>query len=418
MVTALNIIYCFFMIAFGITGYIFLVKKTKDKLNPFALVCISWCILGGIASLHLSWLETDWTLNMYLIVLIFPILVFLCGIIGKNENLTYNGGSYLETGRLYIILTRMIGIVCIACAFIEWWSNGFILTLFIKGVCDIKSEFKALPVIHYGSIYFPYCAIIAIYELLYRKDKSIITILYNILIIILNVAYALVISVSRGSLIIIFCAAAYMIMRRYNIKFWQIILMIFATLVGFMYISKLRINEGSLVYDVIKGHPIISSVYGYTALSFENLNKLTQKGPAYTIFSSTYHGFIELLGLRRFFPQTEYLTTYFFNTTTICYEFYEDLGIIGVVIDTLIIFGTIRYLYEKSKKEIGYVLMIAVMQKAIWMTFFGNYFTIYRVMIFPYIITLIVILSLKVDFSFKDGFKVLKKKEEYCEKKL
>ena len=413
------IYYFFIMVVLGIVGYIVIIKKTKDKLNPFGLVCISWCIIAGIASLHLSWLETKWTLTMYFIVLIFPILVFLCGIVGKHEHYDVNSNnSNFQISRWYVFFTRFLGLICIICVLIEWESNGFIFTLFNRGAFDAKETYKAIPVIHYGTIYFPYCAIISIYELLYRKDKTYMTFVYNILIIVLNILYALLIAASRGTLLVIFCAAAYLFLRKYNIRLWKVLGIIIAALIAFVAMSRIRINEGSLVYDVIHGHPIISSVYGYTALSFENLNKLTQKGPAYTIISCTYGGFIQLLGLGRFFAQPEYITTYFFNSNTICYEFYEDLGIIGVVINTLLIFGVIRCWYEKSVKDSSYILLLDVLKKAIWMTFFGNYFTIYRVIVFPYIVTWMVTLSMKFDFSRKDGIKVLgkNKKEDKGEK--
>lgn len=395
-ITFANGIYCFGLIILGIVLYVIMANKTKDKLNPFSLVCISWCFLGGIASLHLSWLETDWSIITYIVVLLFPVLVFSCGFFNKTGKMTNDKFQSIHFTNVFIMLTRMLFVISLICALLEWRGNGFLLAL-SSGAADAKSTFRSIPVIHYGTIYFPYCAINSIFELIYRKKKSLKTIAYLGSTILINLFYALFIGASRGSLLIIFCALVYLFFRKYSIPIRKIIIMIGAILIGFIAISKVRIFSGSLVYDVIHGYPLISSVYGYTALNFENLNKLIVRGPSYSIISYTYGGFLQLLGVDGFFPQPEYITTYFFNANTICYDFYEDLGLLGVFINTIILFGCIRILYKKSLVDRRYLLLIAVMQKAIWMTFFGNYFTIYRVMIFPFLVTGLVVYSMNLE---------------------
>lgn len=402
-----NGIYCAFMSVLGVIFYLFMLNKTKDKLNPFGIVCIIWCILGGIASLHLSWLETRWSLKMYIVVFLFPCLVFLCGFFYKSGKLTKSKLTYIYFSSGFIILTRGLFVVCLVCALLEWKQNGFALAL-NSSATDAKSAFSTIRVVHYGTIYFPYCAINSVFELIYRKNKKIKTVLYHIFIILMNIFYALFVCASRGSLLIVFCALIYLFFRKYSLPLRTIIIMVLLALVGFVVISRVRIFSGSLVYDVIHDYPVISSVYGYTALNFENLNKLINRGSSYSIVLYTYGGFLQLFGLARFFPEPEYITTYFFNANTICYDFYEDLGILGIILNTLILFGCIKIWYRKSLTDYRYLLLIAAMQKAIWMIFFGNYFTIYRVMLFPFLVTGLVIYSMNIEIKSYGKFIVKK----------
>lgn len=397
-ISILDGIFCFFLLLLGVAFYANMVSKTKDKLNPFGVVCITWCTLAGIASLHLSWLESSWPFAMYVVVLLFPCLVFLCGNFSKNTKISSDKLYFISFSNGFIVLTRALFIICFICAILEWRNNGFALALGTEAT-DAKATFSTIRIIHYGSIYLPYCAINSLFELFYRKKKKMKTLFYLVFTIIFNIFYILFVCASRGSLLIIICAFVYLFLRKYGIPFYSIFLMVGVILIGFIAVSKVRIFSGSLVYDVIHNHPVISSVYGYTMLNFENLNKLITRGSSYSIIRYTYGGFLQLLGLNRLFSEPEYITTYFFNANTICYDFYEDLGMTGIVINTLLLFGIIKRWYGKSLMDRRYLLLIAVMQKAIWTTFFGNYFTIYRVMLFPFLVTGIVIYSMRVEIN-------------------
>ncbi len=404
-----NGIYCIVFALFGISIYIFYYKRSKDKINPFGIVCAIWCILGGIANLHLSWMETYWSAETYIVITIFPILVAFCGLAGKNSKATNDKVTYINFGKTFIILTRILFVVCVSCSLMEWKLNGFSVA-FSSGAADAKSTFESIPLIHYGTIYLPYCTINSIFEFIYRQHKRKKTILYLIFTFIYPVAYSLIAQASRGSLLIVFCAFVYLFSRKYSISLRWIVLMVVGALIGFIAIARVRIFSGSLVYSVIEGKPLLSSVYGYTALNFENLNKLIKQGPEWTFVLMTYGGFLQLIGIYDFFTLPEYVVTYFFNANTICYDFYADMGLLGVIINTLLLFTCIRIWYQKSMRDRRYLLLMATMQKAIWMIFFGNYFTIYRVMLFPFLVTGIVVYSMDIQYA---GHLRFKKKRDY-----
>ena len=404
-----NWIYCIILIFLGIAIYVFYYRITKDKLNPFGIVCVIWCVMGGIANLHLSWMESYWPEKTYIVVTIFPILVAFCGVIGENSRITNDKVTYIKFSNTYTIITRVLFFVCVICSLLEWKINGFSIA-FSSGVSDAKSAVESIPFIHYGTIYLPYCTINSIFEFIYCRHKKKKTILYLLLTILYPVFYSLMAQASRGSLLIVFCAFVYLFFRKYSLPLRWIVVMVLGTLIGFVAIAQVRIYSGSLVYSVIEGHPLVSSVYGYTILNFENLNKLIKQGPEWTFVLMTYGGFLQLIGVYDFFTIPEYIVTYFFNANTICYDFYADFGLLGVIINTTLLFSCVRIWYQKSMKDRRYLLLMATMQKAIWMVFFGNYFTIYRVMLFPFLVTGIVIYTMNVQYI---GNLKFKKKKDF-----
>lgn len=52
---------------------------------------------------------------------------------------------------------------------------------------------------------------------------------------------------------------------------------------------------------------------------------------------------------------------------------------------------------RKAKKDSRYVLLLAVLQKSLYMSFFGNYFTGEFIIMWPYIITAILVIILKFE---------------------
>ena len=410
----INWLYCIIFAFFGVYLFSFFYKRSRDKLNPFGVVCGIWCILGGIANLHLSWMETYWIVDTYIVVTIFPVLVAFCGLVGKNYRTINNKITYIYFSKTYILFTRILFFFVFLCSLIEWKYNGFSVA-FNSDMIDAKSSVESIPFIHYGTIYLPYCTINSIFEFIYSRRKNRKTILYLILTFIYPILYCLLAQASRGSLLIVFCAFMYLAFRRYCLPFKLIFFMTIGALIGFVAISQVRIFSDSLVYNVIEGKPLFSSIYGYTMLNFENLNKLIKQGPEWTFVLMTYGGFFQLMGIYDFFNMPEYVITYFFNANTICYDFYADMGLLGVVINTILLFTCIRIWYYKSFKDHRYVLLIATMQKAIWMTFFGNYFTIYRVMLFPFLVTGIVISTMNIKY---EGFLKFKRIKDYWKEQI
>lgn len=393
-------LFCIFMVVLGSMAYTFFYRRSKDVLNPFGITIITWNIIAGISSLQLSYLQQNWSRDMYAISLLFPLTVFVAGTTGAKGTGTVAASNpdtweKIEITNSYRIVSRFVFIICILCALVEWQAQGFIIPFLVKNVFDVKSLVVTLPVVHYGTVFLPYCAICAIWEFFYRKDMRKKTVLFLTVIVGCSIFHSLFIVASRGTLLILVLGGLYIVARRYRFSVMKIALPVMGLVWGLVLIIQNRVGSTSLVFHVIRDHPILSAIYSYTGLNLENLNKLTYKGPDLSIIKNSFLGVWQMFGYGTSIEANISETTEFFNATTICYYFYEDLWLIGVVLYTFLIYAVLKFLYNKSMTDSRYVLMIAVLQKAIWMTFFGNYFTAYRVILLPYLVIGIIIFTLR-----------------------
>lgn len=397
-----KIIFCIVYTLIGIFTFIYYYKKTRDILNPFGIVIAIWCMVAGIANLNLSHLETQWNVVTYLVVILFPLMIMFVAEVGKINVFDRTRYDRIELSNCYILCSRFVFLICVVCAFVEFKAQGYSIGLFtdLDGVSDAKTTIQSVPIWHYGTIYLPYCSISAFYELCFSKIKSKTSILFLLIEFILPILHSLFIIVSRGTLLIIILGVVYIWSRKFKIKVSKLAAIIAFILAAFVLIMQLRVNySGSLVYSVIEGHTIISVIYSYTALNFNNLTLLTQNGSSWTIINRTFGGITQLLGMYGWFKLPDTYMTVFFNALPICYYFYDDLGLIGVVLYTTIIFSVVKKLYNKCNVNQNYMILMASLQKAIWMSIFGNYFCQYRVTLFPYIVLAIMIKLMNVRFK-------------------
>lgn len=416
----MSYLFCAAILLCGMSIYASCYSRTKDLLNPFGISSIIWCVVSGFAALKLSYVQQSWTGEMYIIIFLFPITILVSSYVkipvkaDKPININFTN--------MYIFFSRFVFLVSILCAVFEWRQQDYGMTLLEGGFFDVKSGWTAATFFHYGTILLPYCAIFAFFELCYRKDKNKLECIFLILIIFAHLFYSIFLAVSRGDLIISFLGGLYILLRCYHISIKKIAAMLLILLIGLIFIASIRINEASMVFNIVRGHPYISAVYSYTALNLENLNKLVNAGSSYSLFGRTFGGFLQLFGLESLGNFTAKWQTYFFNATPLCYGFYDDLGLLGVVLYTFILYAVINVLYTKSRYDIRYILIIAVLQKAIYCVFFGNYFTEYRVIIFPYIVTCLLIwtLKFKVTVNSKGFVKNLRKikRDNYDKKQI
>lgn len=388
--------YGIFLIIYGLILYILYFRQIRDMFNPIGVTILIWCFSGGISSFQLSYLQTPWTFVTYLVVFTFPTAVAFSGVlIGIKKYKRKYINNKIECPNTYLYVSRLLYVFCFICSIIEWKQQNYSILLLLSEGSDAKTLFSAIPGVHYGTILLPYCSILAVFELCFIKTKK-RTKLLLWLILIWSIFYSLFITVSRGTLLIIVLASLFIISRKHTISLKSLLLIISGILAGFIAIAKMRIWSGSMVFEVIPDHPLLSSVYSYVGINFENLNKLIKNGSDYSLVIQSFRGVWELLGFKTFIGLKNSEMTEFFNATTICYDFYEDLGLIGVGIFSILIFSVIQYIYNKSITDSRYVLLLASLQKAIWMCFFSNYFTSYRSVIIPYIVILLLIFSFRL----------------------
>ena len=374
---------------------------------------ITWGIVASLASLQISILDTGWTYEMYAISILFPFSVYIGVVIGKNNNIKREKKyANIEFSNIYFFLSRLIFLLCLVCAFMEWKSQGFILPFFSKGLAsDTKHLVSTLPFFHYGTVYLPYCSINAFFELCFSKRKKLWDKILLFIQFLIPIFHCLLIATSRGSLLIIILGILFILSRKYKIKFNKLYIIVIIILIILVKVAEQRITSVSLVFRVIPEHPLLSSLYSYTAVNFENLNKLTKVGPSWSIFIRSFYGLLQTIGLGGLFPEKPKQITVFLNACPIAYDFYDDLWLIGVVLYTILLTVILKVVYRKCNKSSRWIILIAALQKPIWVVFFGNYFWGYRIIFFPLIISWLLVKSNDYVWT-KRGLRIIKKNED------
>jgi oligosaccharide repeat unit polymerase len=389
------------LLTMGLFFYIYFFKKTHDSLNPIGIFLLVWCFTAAVSNLYLNPLQEKWNYVMIFVVISSALAVFSAGLIVIHQKTNIPPKKDIIITNTFKIMTRIIFLISLLCVFIEWKQSGYILPGldFSSNGSDKKALIKGIPFIHYGSILMPFCGIFAFFELKHSKESK----LYNLMVIFISVVfYSFMFSISRGTLIGLFLSFLFIQHHKKPISIKRLFILFSIIISVFVGMSFLRIPKGSLVFQMVNGNDLFiyfSPVYSYIAFNFENLLKLINSDHSYTFFQYSLLPLWDLMGFREELNITMY-DTEFFNARTYLYAFYHDMGIIGTIIFPFLIGFVVSVFYKKMQFDPNYVLLLAVLQKAIVMAFFGNYFFAELVIIWPYVITFILLLSLKYKIKF------------------
>jgi len=402
------------LFSLAVTYYYYFYKKTKDILNPVGMILVIWCVTAAISALYLLPLQEPWGFRMVVVVIGKTFAVFWAG---RRVLPEFKDNYVLEEiyiPNIFFIITRAIFFISLVCVLIEWRFNDFMLPGLatisgVEGVGDIKSLMEGLPVIHYGSILMPFCGIFAFFELKYTKGRK----LFSILVLLTAlVFYSYLIQISRGSLLTIFLGCLYIQHKKKPISFKLLAPLISIVLTAFVGIARFRVVEGSMVFQSIEGESpfavLVSPIVTYIGYNFENLRKLVEyDSHSYTFFHLTFMPIYHILGMRGGLNLTLF-DTKFFVARTYIYPFYHDLGLLGVIIFPFLISAFVSLIYRKSRRnKPEYIILLAALQRAIVYVFFGNYFFGEFILIWPYLVAVVVMKSLKYKLTKQGSIKLL-----------
>ena len=357
--------------------YYLLVKLSKDVLNPFAVSASIWLLGAALSQLRLSDLISQWNVETHIIVHIFAYVVIVCGFLfSDDKNSLFDNNLICIFESRYKYISRILFLIAFICAILEWSVNGFYIPILLKSGADLKGGLVGISGVHYGTVCFPYFSLVALFELLFDENSKYYDKIYNSIVIILTVCHTIFIQISRGDLLIIILGALIIVHGKFRIHFKYLVFLGIAIIFILLALMLIRVqNESSLVYTAVGRNPYVSAIYMYIATCFENLNSLVEHGSPYTIvYITILKPIFEVLDLPLTVSYLEY-NVEFFNARTMIYGFYHDLGIVGVGMYSFCIYIAVGIIYRKARHDRRYLLLLAALQKSIYVTFFGNYFT-------------------------------------------
>ena len=393
--------------------FVIYIKSQQDVLHPVAIMSSVWFVTAAISSLGWGVFQHQWSIIVHINILLSGLVCLLFGCVFLSisrkvfvsNNLLDDRSYSSPINDTYILVTRLVLIVTIILAFVIFTRRGISINVLRSfSGSDKKGEIsKALEDLSSAESYivnlFPYCAIFSFFEIFHSK-KGQRHIVFNVIVILLVIVYCLKVIYSRGTLLYLLLGFLYIInsKKRIPIKFLAVALI--GILVVFGIFMRSRVYSGSIIYTGVDhlSNPILVSAYNYIAYSFENFSLIVEKGSRLNMFTNVFQSFYKLLGIYNPDQVVQSEVADVYNSITWLSNFYDDIGFVGTIIYPSIISILLSFFYKKSKSNKFFVLVLAVLQKPIFVVFFGNYFFTSLSVMFPYFVTgLICFLSSKIN---------------------
>ncbi len=374
-----------FFVLLSLICYFSVYLRKKDVLHPLGVLPAVWFLMAGVACLQIGDFQKQWCLETTIIIVISGMACYFFAVPGKGRT-SCEG----QVSSMFSIVTRIVFFCCLAVILYNLYRNSFFTNGLVLEAADKKTANMQYTQMNgrlasYAASYMPYCALNSVFELTYPPKEG-RKWAYHLFVIVFAVWFAWSVSYSRGTLLVMILGTLYIYHARYHIRLVPLILAGGALLLLLGALMMLRIGEGSLVFGGATQNALINSVYNYIAYCFQNLDAIVRDGSQHGGFLYVWQSIYKLLGQ---FDESRlsHYQTLFYNAETFLAPFYQDLGIVGVIVYPSLVAMALSWFYQRSKQNIYAVLLLANLQKAIFTAFFGNYFITALSVMFPYLVT-------------------------------
>lgn len=334
-----------------------------------------WLCCAGVSTLQLSEYESPWCAETYVAVFLPVLVIVAIGLVTMNFRFSSRSMATSQSSRRPYLFFQIVFFICAICAIYEWSLNGFDTIFSSLGESfDLKSGGVVGPLpIHLGVTLLPYCVLVFFYDLFFGKPSNRIKAL-EIIEIIACVSYIFFVQMSRGTLFVIALGLILYLTHKFEFKPRHLFLLGALVLVGALAMFMFRVNENSIVYNYTPYAPQFNALYSYVSANFNNLNNVILHGSNWSIVAE----FFTFLDLSSGFYSDKFLMTAngVLNASTWLVPMYLDLGLLGILIYCFFIIAFVAFVYQKSILNPSYLVLLAFLQKPIWMIVFGNYFAI------------------------------------------
>lgn len=386
----------------AICFYLIIYTKSQDLLHPLGIGVFLWFLAASLSNeetLFDSYLQVALDINTNIAIFLGGFFFAIPFVYSKKiDKKTFVFQRYNFT-KSYRYLFNFFALLSFIAFTVRFHNSLFTPPLLFGTTTDLKESVPdAVPIINFADVSIPFLALLCVFELKYSVKISTIRKFNLVSYILFCVIATLIYKVSRGEFLAfaLGCIYIFLISKKISINFKQLIIIcVFFAI--FFYIGALRISGESRVstqFGEGQQSMVLSQIYTYIAMNFQNLNSLIISTLEPTYIWGSLRFFLKPFFSEYYDKNTVGLTDYytlFFNAKTFLYYFYNDLGMSGVIIYPLIIGSLLQGLYNKSVVNIKYFVLIACFMKAIVFLFFGNYFFGELVIMMSYIIVFIIL---------------------------
>ena len=370
---------CFVYIVFGVIAFAVMYIRTKDVLNPVGIMSFSLISVFGLSNLYLNPIQTPFSFKTHVVVLFAFFEMVLIGVISLKPGKAAKNEKSFVTPQFNHVYYFAASIALVAVCILLFQSNASVSLLEApESGLDKKSDVSfdgASRVLVYCAQCLPFIAIYAFFHLLYSNHERSLSRLFDSSFIIFAYLYAFFITVSRGTLIVMILGMLFLYTRKHPISLRAFFVSIVVIALLSSFYMLLRVDSSSMIYAGSSGSRLFNVFYNYTALNYSNLDALiSNQDFEFTGFLFEWEPIAKFIGIHN--DNALYLhETGALNARTMLYGFYHDLGIVGVLIYTALITSALCVMYRFAQNgAFQWWLMLAVLQKAIFMVCFGDYF--------------------------------------------
>jgi oligosaccharide repeat unit polymerase len=374
--------------------YLPIAHRTRDWFAPCGLLCLFWfaaAALADVASLKDLTLQQPWEFDSYIAIYMAGLSVFSVGwLMGRKRRISPITVEPSAVFRRALDVLIVLSLIAVATRLYMFGFSIEKLLLSFGGV-DLKDELSdAIPGVHYFEILTPYLSLCAIFELSAAASLSTVRrrwlqayVIYTV------VLYCVILSASRGTLLIVLTGAMFLYVQNGKLRLTRIVMVVAGTIVLMSALSFARMSSDTVSNSFLGEQAFqifLSPIYTYVAFNFENFNKLVRADlePTYLFYS--LKAFLWPLLKADYTADTMRLTnfdTLFFNARTFIYPFYHDLGLVGCLLYPSAIAVVLASLHNSLNRRPSNTIVLMALQKPVWFAFFGNYFFGELVIVIP-----------------------------------
>ncbi|MDR2221537.1 MAG: oligosaccharide repeat unit polymerase [Flavobacteriaceae bacterium] len=385
----------FIFILLALFYFLFFWFRNKDIMNPNMIFLVFWNLACAISCLDVG-MFSPWSDLMYFVTIISGLFFFI-GSVSNFQSIKIKIGSKkvekVYIAKKYYGITYFLFFICFSCAIIEWLNVGAPISFQIDSIgTDIKAELDgAIPGVHYGTIFFPYVSLFLFFILMNNgKNRKV-----HIFMILFSVFFSIISNLSRGELLIYILSLFYLYYRFNRISKKMSLITLGITITMLIVVMIFRVNTESVVLNMTE-NVYLSVFYSYIAPCFANMNDLINSDLPYHLYgNASFAPLWTIIGEHSQMKVVRFEQFGVFNATPYVYGFYHDYKVYGVIFFPFVFGYLVSKIYSASVLNSSYwILLLAALQKGLYLSFFGNYFTGEMVLLFPFLFIVIIILKL------------------------
>lgn len=346
-------------------------RAESDVLSPGKMFSLVWTLVIGITNLKLSMFQKEWSLEIWIYVLIGPVSflvgIFISYVINFEKNILKISDIKRKLMKIKVDSSKLFYIIC---ALFLLFILSYIVILIKAGAVpvladkpwEVRREFTIFGLGLFLHNVFLIVLLSSIY-ILFEKEKKVQRYFLIFLSLVSIVLYSA--TLQRYQIILtifVIIVVLYYTTNKINTKS---VLTTGLFLIGFFYlISTFRLGELVLyiIYRISKmkfspEYAIFTEPYMYVAMNLENFAHSITKLTNFSYGYFTFDFITAVTGLKHWIQEYFYLVenpsliSISYNTYSAFWTYYRDFGILGIFIIPMVGGVTIGSLYYSFKQN-------------------------------------------------------------------